>query len=164
MTVLQNLLTGCHPLIKRNGNILSAGIYWGLSQKTELGFRQLAEEVLDFMELGGFRKRLAGDLPIGTQKLVGVARALCAQPKILLLDEPASGLSRDEKEDLARFLLRIKYEKRIPILWVEHDMTLVSELADRLLVLDHGRKIGEGSPEDVLSKPEVVQIYSGAEI
>ena len=161
MTVLQNLLVGCHPFVK--GNILSAGVYWSFSQKIELRIRQIAEEVLDFMELQAYRRQLAGDLPIGVQKLVGVARALCAQPSMLLLDEPSSGLSRDEKEDLARFLLRIKYERHIPMLWVEHDMTLIKDLADRLIVLDQGKKVADGPPDDVLSLPQVVQIYSGVE-
>jgi len=159
MTVLENLLVGCHPFMK--GNIFTAGIYWGLAQKTELRFREVVEEVLDFMELERYRKLPAGSLPIGTQKLVSVARALCAQPRILLLDEPSCGLSRDEKEDLARFLLRIKYEKGIPIVWVEHDLSLVGELADRLIVLDQGKKVADGSQEEVLSNPKVLEIFGG---
>jgi len=159
MTVLENLLVGCHPFAK--GNILTAGIYWGFYQKTEVRLRELIEEVLDFMELESYRKQPAGGLSIGIQKLVGVARALCAQPKILLLDEPSCGLSRDEKEDLARFLLRIKYEKEIPIIWVEHDISLVGELADRLIVLDQGEKIADDSSEEVLEDPKVLGIFGG---
>ncbi len=159
MTVLENLLVGCHPYVK--GNIFTAGIYWGFSQKTELHLRMIAEEVLDFMELERYRKLPAGSLSIGIQKLVGVARALCAQPKILLLDEPSCGLSHDEKEDLARFLLRIKHDKKIPIVWVEHDLTLIGELADRLIVLDQGEKLIEGLPQEVLANPEVLKIFVG---
>jgi len=159
MTVLENLLVGCHPFVK--GNIFTAGIYWGLYQKTELRLRELIEEVLDFMELEKYRKQPTGGLPIGIQKLVGVARALCARPKILLLDEPSCGLSHDEKEDLARFLLRIKYEKEIPIIWVEHDISLVGELADRIIVLDQGEKIADDSSEAVLEDPKVLGIFGG---
>jgi branched-chain amino acid transport system ATP-binding protein len=160
MTVLENLLVGCHPSAK--GNIFTAGIYWGLYQKRELHHRELVEEVLDFMELEKYRKQPAGGLSIGIQKLVGVARALCGLPKILLLDEPSCGLSRDEKEDLARFLLRIKYEKKIPIIWIEHDISLVGELADKLIVLNQGEKIADGSSEEVLEDPKVLSIFGGA--
>lgn len=159
MTVLENLLVGGHPFVK--GNIFTAGIYWGLYQKRELRLRELTEEVIDFMELEKYRKQLAGSLSIGIQKLVGVARALCSRPRILLLDEPSCGLSRDEKEDLARFLLRIKYEMKIPIIWVEHDILLVGELADKLIVLDQGEKVAEGSAEEVLENPEVLRIFGG---
>ena len=160
MTVLECLLVGCHPFVK--GNIFSAGIYWGLAQRTELRLRELVEEVLDFMELERYRKQPASSLPIGIQKLVGVARALCAQPKLLLLDEPSCGLSFDEKQDLARFLLRIKYEKEIPMIWVEHDLSFVGELSDRLIVLDQGIKISEGIQEEVLNDPKVLEIFGGA--
>lgn len=159
MTVLQTLLTGCHPFAK--GNIFTAGIYWGLSQKTELRLREFVEEVLDFMELERYRKQPANSLSIGIQKLVGVARALCAKPKILLLDEPSCGLSFDEKQDLARFLLRIRFEKKIPILWVEHDISLVGDLSDRLIVLDQGIKVAEGIQEEVLNSPKVFEIFGG---
>lgn len=160
MTVLESLLVGCHPLVK--GNIFTAGIYWGLAQKTELHLRELVEEILDFMELERYRRQPASSLPIGIQKLVGVARALCSQPKILLLDEPSSGLSFDEKQDLARFLLRIKYEKRIPMIWVEHDLSLVGDLSDRLIVLDQGIKITEGIQKEVLNNPKVLEIFGGS--
>jgi len=159
MTVLDSLLVGCHPFVK--GNIFSAGIYWGLSQKTELRLRELAEEVLDFMELERYRKQPASSLSIGIQKLVGVARALCSRPRILLLDEPSSGLSHDEKQDLARFLLRIKYERKIPIIWVEHDISLVGDLSDELIVLDQGIKVADGSKEEVLNDPKVLEIFGG---
>jgi len=159
MTVLENLMVGCHPFVK--GNIFSAGIYWKLSQKTELYLRTVVEEVLDFMELEKYRKQPAGSLSIGIQKLVGVARALCSQPKILLLDEPSCGLSHDEKEDLARYLLRIKFEREIPIIWVEHDISLVRELADKLIVLDQGEKVADGLPEEVLARPEILKIFGG---
>lgn len=159
MTVLENLLLGCHTALK--SNILSGGIFWGLAQKEEIAFRHWVEEVIDFMELERYRKQMVGSLPFGVQKLVGVARALCIKPKVMLLDEPSSGMNRQEKEDLARFLLRIKYELGIPILWVEHDMKLIGDLADRLVVLHYGRKLAEGSLEEVKSNPEVVTAFLG---
>lgn len=159
MTVLENLLVGCHPVMK--SNLFASGAFWKLGQKEELAFRRRVEEIIDFMELETYRKQEVGSLPTGAQKLIGVARALCMQPKILLLDEPSSGLSRDEKEDLARFLLRIKYEMGIPILWIEHDMGLIGELADRLVVLHYGKKIAEGAWSEVSQHPDVVSAFSG---
>lgn len=159
MTVLENLLLGCHTAIK--ANIFSSGIYWGFAQKQEIAFRQRVEEIIDFMELQRYRKQLVGSLPIGIQKLVGVARALCMQPKMMLLDEPSSGMNRQEKEDMARFLLRIKYEMGIPIVWVEHDMKMIGDLADRLIVLHYGCKIAEGSLEEVRQNPKVAQAFFG---
>lgn len=159
MTVLENLLLGCHTAIK--SNIFSAGIYWGLAQKQEIAFRERVEEIVDFMELERYRKHLVGSLPIGVQKLVGVARALCMQPKMMLLDEPSSGMNRQEKEDMARFLLRIKYEMGIPIMWVEHDMKMIGDLADRLVVLHYGNKIAQGTMEEVRQNPKVAQAFLG---
>lgn len=159
MTVLENLLLGCHSAIKTN--IFSAGIYWGFSQKQELSFRKHVEEIIDFMELERYRKHLVGSLPIGVQKLVGVARALCMNPRLMLLDEPSSGMNRQEKEDMARFLLRIKYELGIPIVWVEHDMKMIGDLADRLVVLHYGCKIAEGSLDEVRQNAKVAQAFLG---
>lgn len=121
--------------------------------------RRKAEEVLDFLELYPYRKKIAGDLPLGVQKIVGLARALAAESKLLLLDEVGSGLSREEKEDLARFIFRIKYEKRIAALWVEHDIKLVSEVSDRMICLNYGCKIADGTPQEVISDPAVTKTY-----
>jgi len=159
MTVLENLLLGCHTAMK--SNLFSAGIFWGLGQKEELEFRRRVEEVIDFLELERYRKQQVAGLPFGVQKLVGVGRALAMKPRILLLDEPSSGMNRQEKEDLARFLLRIKYELGIPMLWVEHDIKLIGDLADRLAVLHYGRKIAEGRLEEVTARPEVIEAYLG---
>ncbi len=159
MSVLQNLLFGCAAA--RRGNIFSEAVYWGWGQKEELEYRRRAEEVIDFMELEVYRQWPAGGLPIGVAKLVGVARALCMKPKILLLDEPSSGMNRDEKEDLARFLLRIKYTLRIAILWVEHDMKLIGDIADRIVVLNYGRQIAEGSIEEISANPVVQEAFWG---
>jgi branched-chain amino acid transport system ATP-binding protein len=158
MTVLDNLLLGCHS--QMHDNLFSCGIYWGFAQKTELSFRKWVEEIIDFFEIERYRKQLVVNLPFGVQKLVGVARALAMKPKVVLLDEPSSGMNRQEKEDLARFLLRIRYTLKIPIIWVEHDIKMVSDLADRIAVLHYGRKIAEGKPEEVFRNPEVTKIYT----
>ena len=123
--------------------------------------RAAAEEILELLELEPYRLRRAGELPYGIQKLVGVARALAMEPRLLLLDEPSSGMSRQEKEDLARFMLRIRHEKPMSIVWVEHDIQMVRDLADRVVVLDYGRKIFDGPPEQALQDPGVVQAYLG---
>ena len=100
-------------------------------------------------------------MPFGTQKIVGFARALALEPAILLLDEPSAGLNREESEDLARFILRIKHELGIAMVWIEHDMQMVADLADRIHVLDYGRTLAEGRPEEVLRHPDVVRAYIG---
>ena len=110
----------------------------------------------------GVRHADAGALPFGTQKIVGLARALALQPSLLLLDEPSAGLSRDERDDLARFLLRIKHELKPAMIWIEHDMQMVADLADRIHVLDYGRTLASGRPEQVLTNPAVIAAYLGA--
>lgn len=159
MTVLENLLLGCHTAMK--SNLFSAGFFWGLAQKEEVFFRRHVEEVIDFLELEMYRKMMVAGLPLGVRKLVGLGRALAMRPKVLLLDEPSSGMNRQEKEDFARFLLRIKYALGIPILWVEHDVKLIGDLADRLAVLHYGKKIAEGSLEEVIRHAEVIQAFLG---
>lgn len=159
MTVLENLLLGRYRLMR--GNLLTGALYWGPCQREEIAHRQKVEEVLDFMELGRYRSRLVADLPYGIQKLVSVARALAMEPKVLLLDEPGSGLTHEEKEDLVRFLLRIKHEIQPTIIWVEHDVHMVFELADMVTVLDHGTVIADGKPETVQADPEVARAYTG---
>lgn len=159
MDVLQNLLAGRHT--KMSGGLLSNGFFWGKTVREEVAHREVVERIIAFLELGKYRKTQAADLPYGTQKIVGLARALAMEPRILLLDEPSAGMNRQEKEDIARFIMRIKHEMGMTMIWVEHDMQMVSDLADRVVVLDFGTKIAEGRPDDVLNDPEVIRIYSG---
>ncbi len=159
LSVIENTLTGSHFKLKTN--VLSGGFYWGPGKKLEIKAREEAEEILDFLELYPYRKYKVGSLSFGIQKLVGLARAMAMDPKMLLLDELASGLNREEKEDLARFLLRIQYEKKIPMIWVEHDLEMITQLADRIVCLNYGQVIAEGSPHEVTSDPLVIEAYMG---
>ncbi len=159
LSVLDNLLVGRHCRIKSNA--ILEGLFWGPVRRQEIEHRAAVEKILDFVELGRHRKARVADLSFGLQKVVGFARALAMEPRVLLLDEPSAGLNREEKEDLARFILRIKHEMGLTMLWVEHDMQMVADLADVIYVLDHGEYVTHGRPGDVLKDPRVVEIYLG---
>jgi branched-chain amino acid transport system ATP-binding protein len=161
MTVTENLLIGRH-LLMRTG-ILSGALYFGRARREEAIERENIERIIDFFELYRYRDIPAGSLPYGVQKLVGVARALALEPKLLLLDEPSTGLMREEKENFARFLLRIHHEMRLSMLWVEHDMQMVTDLADRIVVLNQGEVIADGPPDNVRRMPQVIEAYLGAD-
>jgi branched-chain amino acid transport system ATP-binding protein len=160
MTVTENLLVGRH-LLMRTG-ILSGALYVGRARREEMAQRAFIERIIDFFELYRYRDVPAGDLPYGVQKMVGVARALALDPKLLLLDDPSTGLMREEKENFARYLLRIRHELKLTVLWVEHDMQMVTDLADRIIVLNHGEVIADGTPDTVRKLPDVIEAYLGA--
>jgi branched-chain amino acid transport system ATP-binding protein len=159
MTVLENLMAGRHTRIRTNA--LSEMLFLPSVRREEMKHREAVERVLDFVELERYRHSPVGGLPFGVQKLVGFARALSLEPAVLLLDEPSAGLNRDEREDLARFIMRIKHDLGIAMVWIEHDMQMVADLADRLHVLNYGRTLADGSAAEVLGKFEVIEAYLG---
>lgn len=159
MTVVENLLVARHARFRTG--ILGEGLFLPHVRAAETEHRRAVEEVLEFVELERFRHQPVGAMPFGLQKIVGFARALAMEPKALLLDEPSAGLNRDEREDLARHILRIRHELGIAMLWVEHDMQMVADLADRIYVLNYGSPIAEGAPDQVLRDPRVIEAYVG---
>src|SRR5262249_28531692 len=161
MSVLDNLLTGCHARIETNP--LAEMLFLPTVRRAEIAHREAVEHIIDLVELGRYRHAPVGNLPFGLQKIVGFARALALRPSIMLLDEPSAGLNREEREALARFILRIKHELGMTMIWIEHDMQMIADLADRIHVLDYGRTIAEGLPDIVLSDPNVMAAYLGME-
>jgi branched-chain amino acid transport system ATP-binding protein len=159
MSVLDNLLTGRHARIRTN--VLAEMLFLPSVRREEVRHREAVEQIIDFVELGRYRHAPVDGLPFGIQKLVGFARALALEPAVLMLDEPSAGLNRDEREDLARFILRIKHELDVTMIWIEHDLEMVADLADRIHVLDYGRTLAEGEPGSVLKDPRVVAAYIG---
>jgi branched-chain amino acid transport system ATP-binding protein len=159
MTTLGNIMVGRTQ--KMHSNFLSQGLYWGLSQKEEIEHREAVEWIIDFLEIENIRKQPAGMLPYGLQKRVELARALAAEPKLLLLDEPMAGMNLEEKEDIARFILDANEELNYTIALIEHDMGVVMDICDRIAVLDFGNKIGEGTPDQIKADPKVIQAYLG---
>jgi branched-chain amino acid transport system ATP-binding protein len=157
--VLDNLLTGRHARIRTNP--LAEMLFLPSVRREEVRHREAVERIIEFVELERYRHSPVSGLPFGIQKLVGFARALALEPTILMLDEPSAGLNRDEREDLARFILRIKHDLRITMIWIEHDLQMVADLADRIHVLDYGRTLAEGAPTEVLKDPRVVAAYVG---
>jgi branched-chain amino acid transport system ATP-binding protein len=159
MTTLDNIMTGRMTLM--GSNMLSQALWWGAAQREEDAHREKVEKVIDFLEIQHIRKTPVGRLPYGLQKRVELGRALAAEPKLLLLDEPMAGMNVEEKEDMCRFVLDVNDEFGTTICLIEHDMGVVMDIADRVVVLDYGRKIGDGTPSAVRANQEVIDAYLG---
>ena len=160
-TVIQNLLLGRHR--HRRSNLLTEALFTKSVRRQEIGSREKAEEVIDFLDLQAYRDQMVVNLPYGVQKIVELGRALTMDPELLLLDEPSSGMNMEETEDLSFWIEDITEELGITILLVEHNMRLVKEVSDRVVALNFGEVIAQGAPQEVLHHPEVVKAYLGEE-
>jgi len=160
MTVVDNIKLGHHVHLR--SGFLSGGIYYGKTRREEMALRkEIEERIVDFLEIEQIRKSVVHTLPFGLQKRVELARALAMKPKILLLDEPATGMNLEETEDIARFILDINEEWGVTIILIEHDMGVVMDISDRVCVLDFGEKIAEGEPAEVRRNEQVIKAYLG---
>jgi branched-chain amino acid transport system ATP-binding protein len=159
MTTLDNIMTG--RLLRMKRNFLWQAIHWGPALREELEHRTFCERIIDFLEIEAIRKMPVGQLPYGLQKRVELGRALAMEPELLLLDEPMAGMNVEEKEDMCRFILDVNDEFGTTIALIEHDMGVVMDISDRIVVLDYGRKIADGPPDVVRTNQDVIDAYLG---
>ena len=141
--------------------VISSGLWFGKARQEEIEHREAVEDIIDLLELEPIRKNVVGSLPYGLRKRVDLGRALASHPKLLLLDEPMAGMNSEEKEDMARFILDIKELWKTTMVIIEHDMGVVMDIAERVYVLDFGRMIAEGKPEEIKNDPHVISAYLG---
>ena len=161
LSAQDNLMAGRHIHFK--SGMLDGALYFGKAHREEIEHRKAIEDIIDLFDMEAIRKKIVGFLPYGQRKLVELGRAVVMEPKLLLLDEPMAGMNMEEKEDMARFILDIQELKGTAIVLIEHDMGVVMDIADRLIVLDFGRKIAEGTPEEIKTNPQVISAYLGQE-
>jgi branched-chain amino acid transport system ATP-binding protein len=159
LTTLENLLAARHLHFK-NG-LIKTCVHFGWARNEEVAHREIVESIIDFLEIEPIRKKTVGMVPYGMRKRVELGRALAIDPKLLLLDEPMSGMNLEEKEDMARFVIDIYEERKIPIILIEHDMGVVMDIADRVIVFDFGRKIADGTPDEIIHDENVIKAYIG---
>jgi len=159
MSVLDNIMTGRN--LRMKSNLLQQAIRWGAAEREEMQHREFVERIIDFLEIQPYRKTPVGRMPYGLQKRVDLGRALAMEPQVLLLDEPMAGMNVEEKQDMCRFILDVNDEFGTTIVLIEHDMGVVMDISDRVVVLDYGKKIGDGIPSEVRANPEVIKAYLG---
>ena len=159
MSVLDNIMTGRN--LRMKSNLFLQAIRWGPAEREEMEHRQRVEEIIDFLEIQPYRKTPVGQLPYGLQKRVDLGRALALEPQVLLLDEPMAGMNVEEKQDMCRFILDVNDEVGTTVVLIEHDMGVVMDISDRVVVLDYGKKIGDGTPDEVRNNEEVISAYLG---
>ena len=159
LSVLDNLMLGRHAHM--SGGVLSSGLYWGRQQKEEIRQRRVVEEIIDFLEIERIRDQAVSSLSYGLQKRVELGRALAMEPTLLLLDEPMAGMNTEEKQDLARFILEVHDGQGVGIVLIEHDMSVVMDIAERVVVLDFGQMLAEGPPERMRQDKRVISAYLG---
>ncbi len=159
MSVLDNIMTGRN--LKMKTNIFQQALRWGPAEREETAQRLFVERIIDFLEIQAYRKTPVGRMPYGLQKRVDLGRALAMEPQVLLLDEPMAGMNVEEKQDMSRFILDVNDEFGTTIVLIEHDMGVVMDISDLVVVLDYGKKIGDGTPDEVRRDPEVIKAYLG---
>ncbi|MEF7616385.1 ABC transporter ATP-binding protein [Aquincola sp. MAHUQ-54] len=159
MSVLDNIMTGRN--LRMKSNIFLQALRWGPAEREEIAHREKVERIIDFLEIQPWRKTPVGRLPYGLQKRVDLGRALAMEPQVLLLDEPMAGMNVEEKQDMCRFILDVNDEFGTTIVLIEHDMGVVMDISDRVVVLDYGKKIGDGTPDEVRGNEDVIRAYLG---